>query len=389
MFLGREGFYWWIGIVEENVDPLLMGRVKVRIFGYHSSYAERAKGIPTEDLPWATILVAPNAQNTYARIALGEWVMGFFMDGADAQEPVVMGIIPTHLPEGEVTAAQSFGKYGTSKRTFFHVTDSTQPFPPNGAADADYNRIAQRVAIASEAGHTIELLDYADQNKIRIEQAAGESYIEVVKGEIVVNSKTYGTYNLMDQLDWITNGYTDPNGGKIGRRPPPPPPAPPRRRRKIICTKLYELGVLPEHIYIADQEFGEKLEQERPDVYYGYIAWAQTVVDWMEGNGPQCMFWIRDEEKRKQAQMYLSRKWAEEIATPWAQHMAYLMGIEKEKNRTGEVLMMLGAPICKVIGVAQRWFGKSDKPDGLLKGFALWGVFAVLRFIVWLYRNKK
>ena len=109
----------------------------------------------------------------------------------------------------------------------------------------------------------------------------------------------------------------------------------------------------------------------------------------MEGNGPQCMFWIRDEEKRKQAQMYLSRKWAEEIATPWAQHMAYLMGIEKEKNRTGEVLMMLGAPICKVIGVAQRWFGKSDKPDGLLKGFALWGVFAVLRFIVWLYRNKK
>jgi hypothetical protein len=168
-----------------------------------------------------------------------------------------------------------------------------------------------------------------------------------------------------------------------------PPPPPSGGGGKIICTKLYELGYLPKEIYELDQEFGKILVEKSPDTYYGYIAWAQTVVDWMEGNGPQCMFWIRDPEERKQAQVYLSTKWAREIATPWASHMAYLMGNENEKNATGRVLMNVGKPICKVIGVWQRWFGKSDQPTGLFKGFLLWGIFAILRFIVWFYRNVK
>ena len=168
-----------------------------------------------------------------------------------------------------------------------------------------------------------------------------------------------------------------------------PPPPSGGGGGKIICTKLYELGYLSKEIYELDQEFGQLLVEKSPDTYYGYIAWAQTVVDWMEGNGPQCMFWIRDSEERKQAQVYLSTKWAREIATPWASHMAYLMGNENEKNVTGRVLMSVGKPICKVIGVWQRWFGKSDQPTGLFKGFLLWGIFAILRFIVWFYRNVK
>ena len=159
MFLGRDGFYWWIGIVEENVDPLLLGRVKVRIFGYHSSYAQRITGINTVDLPWATILVAPNTQGTYARIGLGEWVMGFFMDGADAQEPIIMGIIPTPLKGGPVTDAESFAKYGSSRRSFAHVTTSEKEYPPNLSADIEYEKLLQQIAIASESGHTIELKD--------------------------------------------------------------------------------------------------------------------------------------------------------------------------------------------------------------------------------------
>jgi hypothetical protein len=229
MFIGREGFYWWIGIVEDNIDPFVLGRVKVRIFGYHSSYAEHAKGIPTEDLPWATILVAPNAQNTYARIALGEWVMGFFMDGADAQEPVVMGIIPTHLPEGEVTAAQSFGKYGTWKRTFYHVTDSTQSFPPNGSADKNYYQIVERTSIASESGHKIELMDHSDLSSIAISHKGGTSKIILYSDDIIVEGSK-GSYNLIDQLNWISKQTHSTTGGSkrgprsftIGTRSNPP-----------------------------------------------------------------------------------------------------------------------------------------------------------------------
>lgn len=383
MFFGREGFYWWIGIVEDNVDPLLLGRVKVRIFGYHSSYAERARGIPTEDLPWATIVVPPNGQNTYSRIDLGEWVLGFFMDGADAQEPVVLGIIPTPLSEGAVT--NGFGRYGSSNRSFAQVTRSKDNYPPNGVPDKEYDKLAQRMSIMSNSGHRINFLDYSDADTpsvLEIKHANGNSFLELRSNGLTLENRGKTRIIFDDERIYAVGPY-----GTNELSVPPPPPS--GGGGKIICTKLYELGYLPKEIYELDQEFGKILVEKSPDTYYGYIAWAQTVVDWMEGNGPQCMFWIRDPEKRKQAQVYLSTKWAREIATPWASHMAYLMGNENEKNAAGRVLMAVGKPICKVIGVWQRWFGKSEKPTGLFKGFLLWGIFAILRFIVWFYRNVK
>ena len=40
-----------------------------------------------------------------------------------------------------------------------------------------------------------------------------------------------------------------------------------------------------------------------PEIESAYRAWAEVVVDWMSGEGPQMMFWIRDAEQRKQAQI--------------------------------------------------------------------------------------
>ncbi len=159
-----------------------------------------------------------------------------------------------------------------------------------------------------------------------------------------------------------------------------------RRRRgggggKIICTKLYELGLLSKKIFQADQKFGKKLSKEHPEIYDGYIAWAKTVVAWMEGKGPQCMFWIKDKKKRNKAQKELSIKWAKAIATPWAKHMAYLMGVEKKDNLAGKVIMTLGKPICKAVSKWQSIFGESRKPAGLLQGYSLWLLFSVFRLI--------
>lgn len=91
-FIGQDGFLWWIGIVEDIDDPLKLGRCRVRIFGYHSD--KDVKTIPTEDLPWATVLMSPNASKTYSPINPASWVVGFFFDSTDAQEPVIMGYIP-------------------------------------------------------------------------------------------------------------------------------------------------------------------------------------------------------------------------------------------------------------------------------------------------------
>ena len=151
---------------------------------------------------------------------------------------------------------------------------------------------------------------------------------------------------------------------------------------KIICTKLYELGLLPEEVYEADQVFGAQLVAKHPDIYNGYRAWAEVVVDWMEGRGPQMMFWIKDNEQRRQAQIAWSTRWAHKIATPWAEWMF------TRKNRTGLALMIIGTPISKAVGVWNRVFGPSTKPTGFIKGMALIGVFTLLRAIVAIGRGK-
>ncbi len=90
-------FVWWQGVVEDRTDPLFLGRCRVRILGYHTDNKEDGKGIPTVDLPWAT----PSQPITSAGIngigtsptgpVEGTWVFGFFRDGENAQEPVIIG----------------------------------------------------------------------------------------------------------------------------------------------------------------------------------------------------------------------------------------------------------------------------------------------------------
>ena len=154
---------------------------------------------------------------------------------------------------------------------------------------------------------------------------------------------------------------------------------------KIICTKLYELGLMSEEIYLADQAFGAELVQTRPDIYNGYRAWAEIVVDWMDGQGPKMMPWMSD-EKFSQAAKRWSTAWAQDIATPWAEEMAYKMGKTKSGSLTGKLITAAGIPICKTVGMWQRVFGPSKSPAGFGKGLMLIPVFIVFKFVATLGR---
>ena len=46
-------FTWWQGVVEDRNDPAKIGRVRVRILGYHT--ADKSE-LPTEDLPLAVLM---------------------------------------------------------------------------------------------------------------------------------------------------------------------------------------------------------------------------------------------------------------------------------------------------------------------------------------------
>jgi len=89
-YLGMNGFVWWIGVVEDRIDPLKMGRCRIRIFGWHT---EDKTQIPTEDLPWAQPVLPINNSDEFSTPREGDWVMGFFMDGASGQFPIYTGVL--------------------------------------------------------------------------------------------------------------------------------------------------------------------------------------------------------------------------------------------------------------------------------------------------------
>ena len=154
---------------------------------------------------------------------------------------------------------------------------------------------------------------------------------------------------------------------------------------KIICTKLYELGLMSEDIYLADQAFGAELVNHSPDIYNGYRAWAEIVVDWMDGGGPKMMPWMSDKDFSVAAKRW-SIAWAADIATPWAEEMAYKMGKKPSGSLTGRMITVAGVPICKLVGVWQRVFGSNKKPAGVGKGLMLIPVFIMFKLVAELGR---
>jgi hypothetical protein len=154
---------------------------------------------------------------------------------------------------------------------------------------------------------------------------------------------------------------------------------------KIICTKLYELGLMSKEIYEADQAFGAELVKRSPDIYNGYRAWAEIVVDWMDGGGPKMMPWMTDEEFSATAKRW-STTWAVDIATPWAEEMAYKMNKKTSGSLTGRMITVAGVPICKLVGAWQRVFGPSKKPAGFGKGLMLIPVFVLFKIVAELGR---
>jgi hypothetical protein len=150
---------------------------------------------------------------------------------------------------------------------------------------------------------------------------------------------------------------------------------------KIICTKLYELGLMSEDIYLADQAFGAELVKHSPDIYNGYRAWAEIVVNWMDGNGPNMMPWLGKAGQIRTQNWAIS--WAADIATPWAQDMAFAMHKTPAGSLTGRIISIVGTPICKIAGVWQRIFGTSNKPAGFATGLMLIPTFIILKIIAY------
>jgi len=235
-FLGHNGFLWFSGVVEDRNDPNKVGRVRVRALGHHTS---NKTILPTADLPWAhTMLPSTSAGisglgQSATGLVEGSWVLGYFRDGNERQEMIVLGTLPGRPSElsqagGFYDPNGIYPKYRNEPDTNrLAVNDEDKPHLANtlriatritGIATADFNAFANadgspviasdgdtfdQPAIPynaeypynnvyeSESGHIREIDDTSGAERIHERHRTGTSYeidangnkVEIIKGE--------------------------------------------------------------------------------------------------------------------------------------------------------------------------------------------------------------
>ena len=100
---------YYVGVVEDRFDPKQLGRCRVRVFGVHT---DDKTATPTSDLPWSmpvTPIVSASTSGvgmSPTGIVHGAWVVGFFLDGEDKQQFMMLGTL-TSTQAAHLMAQQS------------------------------------------------------------------------------------------------------------------------------------------------------------------------------------------------------------------------------------------------------------------------------------------
>lgn len=236
---GLNGFYWFFGIVEDRNDPLNSGRVRVRCFGWHK---EDITQIPVSDLPWALVITPINSASVSGigisptGMVEGTQVFGFFIDGTDAQMPVIIGTVPG-IPASPANPQIGFNDPRTSLDGFpkYPLGDVARNFP-TVSDEPDVNRLARNEMIdgtinslrtpvdtittasggfraepdnpysakypfnhvtQTESGHTVEFDDTAGAERIHVFHRTGTRVEIHPDGSLVAHCKN-NEYKIVD-----------------------------------------------------------------------------------------------------------------------------------------------------------------------------------------------
>lgn len=188
-------FTFFQGVVEFIDDPKRADRVRVRAIGFHT---EDRNELPTEMLPLASFLHS-TVEMSSPMVLPGDWVIGFFLDGDQAQQPVIMGKL-TGVPTSRDNTAGFSDPDGvypkrlnepTSSRSARGDSTDIQDYkaktawgnPTAFAAKYPFNHV-----IETDKGALFELDDTEGAERVAIVHHKG-SYVEFLPdGTVVVKS---------------------------------------------------------------------------------------------------------------------------------------------------------------------------------------------------------
>ena len=121
-----DRFRWFVGVVKDIGDD--RSRVRVRVFGIH--HTEDVTKVSDGDLPWALVLYPTtggqaSSGNASHNLTPGSWVVGFFMDGIDSQQPIVIGSINGGSESVNTSPSENTGS--TNNQGSGNTSDATAP----------------------------------------------------------------------------------------------------------------------------------------------------------------------------------------------------------------------------------------------------------------------
>lgn len=168
------------GVVEDNNDPLLAGRCRVRVFGVHTEMKVKTavEGIPTDELPWAQpayglIEGSISQYGCWAVPLQGSHVFLFFESG-NILQPRFFATVPGIVSVGP-DSSKGFndpdGVYPDKTGVDLHPGDGTYP---------------HNIVLYVHGGHIIEVDSTPDATRLHVRHVSGTDFLVDHDGNIII-----------------------------------------------------------------------------------------------------------------------------------------------------------------------------------------------------------
>jgi len=217
---GFRNILWFMGVVEDRRDPWKMGRVRVRCFDIHPDSKQE---VPTEHLPWAIPIIG-SYNLDYKPPLEGSWVFGFFLDGTDAQHPMLLGVMPG-MPTTFVDTKEGFNSNSDQYPPLNDIWQPDMPKLSRGEDIQDVANVIRKYAFreemagygdieepstpynaqypynkvhGTEGGHVLELDDTPGSERVNLEHSVG-TFIEMAPNGNEVHKIKGDSYTIVEK----------------------------------------------------------------------------------------------------------------------------------------------------------------------------------------------